>query len=173
MCARKCTETSVGAWEVIFHEIAPIPLNHMNWTLCWVLLRIVPHKACISSTWRLFAQRGDSEALNSSTAAEWSPYVPCFLPSSPLFRAVLLSFSLLSASFERKKHMFSSKGRHIKHKLFLVKGRVLFQGQRETLSWQQRAIRALAMAQVCAEYICSVNICIQHINGLDRPLITD
>lgn len=68
--------------------------------------------------------------------------------------------------------MFPSEGRHIKHKLFLVKGWVLFQEQSETLSGWQRAIRALAQTQVCTEYIWSVNICIQCINGLDTSLIT-
>lgn len=61
--------------------------------------------------------------------------------------------------------MFPSNGKHIKHKLFLVKGWALFKGQSETLSGQQRAIRALATAQLCPEYICSVNICIRRING--------
>lgn len=76
--------------------------------------------------------------------------------------------------------MFSSKGRHDEHKLSLVKswggvegvGRGGVQGQSEILSGQQRPIRALAMVLLHAEYISSANICIQHINGLGRPLIT-
>lgn len=68
--------------------------------------------------------------------------------------------------------MFSSKGRHVEHKLSSVKCWVLFQGQSEILSGQQRPIRALAMVLLHAEYISSANICIQHINGLSRPLIT-
>lgn len=133
------------------------------------------HKALYQlNTETVFAQWGDSQALNTNATAERSANTTCFLPSSPTFSLLLLSFSLsVCVSIERKKHMFPSKGRHIKHKLFLVKGWALFQGQSETLSGRQRAIRAVALGQVCTEYIWSVNICIRHINGLDRPLITD
>lgn len=128
------------------------------------------HKAYISSTQRQCL-------LSEVTARPWTPAPQ--LNDHPIWPVSFLhphfSHSLwlfVSVSFERKKHMFPSTGRHIKHKLFLVKGWALFQGQSETLSGQQRAIRALATTQVCTEYICSVNICIQRINGLDRPLIT-
>lgn len=124
------------------------------------------HKACISSTQR--------PCLHSEvTAGPWT--AASQLNDHPIWPVSFLhlpSFSpSVSVSFERKKHVFPSKGRHIKHKLFLVKGWALFKGQSETLSGQQRAIRALATAQLCTEYICSVNICIQRINGFDMPLI--
>lgn len=163
--------------EIIFHEIATDALwpDHMNSTESCSALP--PQSVYQLNTETVFAQWGDSQALKTSATAERSPNMTCFLPSSPTF--FFLYFSSLSlclfvpVSIERKKHMFPSKGSHIKHKLFLVKGWALFQGQSETLSGRQRAIRALAPAQVYTEYIWSVNICIQRINGLDRPLITD
>lgn len=150
--------------------------DHMNSKLQWVL-------PSLPSTKPVSAQHGDSvcsvrwlPGLKHDAAAEWSPNTTCFLPSSPTFfssASPLFLCLFVSVSIARKKHMFPSEGRRIKHKLFLVKGWVLFQGQSETLSERQRAIRALAQTQVCTEYIWSVNICIQRINGLDRPLITD
>lgn len=65
--------------------------------------------------------------------------------------------------------MFPSEGGRVEHKPSSAKAWVLFQGQSETLSRQQRPIRDLAMVLLHAAYISSVNICIQHING---PLIT-
>lgn len=156
--------SDVNKCEAIFHKVTPGALrpDHMNSKLHWVLPSLRLHKARISSTQRQCL-------LSDVTAtAEWSPNTTCFL--------FFLHFSLFSlsasVSIERKKHMFPSKGRHIKHKLSLVNGWVLFQGQSETLSGQQRAIRALAPTQAGTEYIWSVNICSRRINGLDRPLIT-
>lgn len=121
------------------------------------------------NTETVFAQQGDSQALNAGAAAERSPSRTCFLTSSPHFSIFLPPFFVC---IERKKHMFPSKGRRVEHKLSLVKGWVLFQGQSEILSEQQRLIRALAKVLLYAEYISRANICIQHINGLGRPLIT-
>lgn len=156
--------------EVVFHKIAPGALrsDHMSGKKSY--LAFPTQSSYQLSTETVFAQKGDSQAPGIDTTAKCSSNTTCFLPSSPTISVLLLYFPIC---IERKKHMFLSKGRHIKHKLFLVKGWVLFQGQTEILSERQRAIRALAAAQVCTEYIWSVNIYICHINGLDRPLITD
>lgn len=121
------------------------------------------------NTETVFAQQGDSQALNAGAAAQRSPSQTCFLASSLYFTILP---SLFFVSVERKKHMFPSKGRRVEHKLSVAKGWLLFQGQSEILSGQQRPIRALATVLLHAEYISSANICIRHINGLGRPLIT-
>lgn len=90
-------------------------------------------------------------AQHRQAFAHWMITQYCFLP----FPCSVFFFSTSSLLFaaEIKKHMFPSRGRHIKHKLFLGKGLMLFQGQSETLSEQQRAVRALALNQVCTQYI--------------------
>lgn len=110
------------------------------------------HKARISSTQRpCLLSEVTAGPLTPTPQLSDHPTRPASFPSPPrLLFFFLLSFSVC---IERKKHMFPSEGRHIKHKLFLVNGWALFQGQSETLSGRQRARRALAPAQVCTEYI--------------------
>lgn len=132
------------------------------------------YKASISITQRHCLLREVTARPQTPDRAKRSPSMTCFLPSFlSLFLLSSLRLSVCVCLQWKKEHMFPSKGRRIKHKLFLVKGWALFQGQTETLSGLQRAIRALEPAQVYTEYIWSVNICIERINGLDRPLITE
>lgn len=158
----------------------------LNWLIQWSIVKVWNHKAA-----KLLASHPSTKPISAQArvtvcTVRWQPglkhlqlneHTACLLSvlSLPAFFCLtfLLSLSACFCVYERKKHMFTSEGRHIKHKLFFVKGWALFQEQSETLSQQQRAIRALAQTQVCTEYIWSVNICIQCINGLDRPLITD